>query len=44
VYESLFSPIRVKKQKRSYKKTADKSGLSLSAWIKKVLDDEIKNK
>jgi predicted HicB family RNase H-like nuclease len=39
----VIPPIRVtKEQKEAYKKAAKDNGFSLSAWIKKILDKEVK--
>ncbi len=39
----VIPPIRVtKEQKDAYKKAAKDNGFSLSAWIKKILDKEVK--
>lgn len=41
----VIPPIRVtKKQKATYKRFAEAQGLSLSAWIKMLADNEIKER
>ena len=44
VRENSFTVMATKAEKEAIKKMADKSGLSLSAWVRMVLNEKINQK
>lgn len=41
VRENSFTVMATRAEKEAYKKTADKSGLTLSSWVRMILNEKI---